>query len=203
MTEHIGIFGGSFNPPHTAHVVLVREALRHPHGPDKVLIIPTYVHAFGKSLAPYEMRMQMLRLAFAPPLFPEDLLKRVEFSEIERELGGVSYTVETVRELQRRMPNVRFHLLIGGDLVEECRHWRESDELLRTAPPMALPRSGTPHKEFPEGKGQWLEGVELPPASSTDVRKLLADETSLAQKQLAQLLPLPVLDFVRRHNLYS
>lgn len=257
MTGCVAIFGGSFNPPHTAHVLLVRAALVHADGAARVIVVPTFTHAFGKQLAPYQDRVEMCRLAFAPPLLPAELAERVEISDIERKLSGVSYTVETVRELRRRMPGVELRLLMGGDLASECATWRESDELFRLARPMfvarktvevnhpvrfaatpnntrdpisecdtkvsLLPRhqsadhhthihigtvvphamqSGALDAALQKDCAHWLAGVQLPAVSSTDARELLRHATPKNLRELAQLVPAPVVEYALAHRLY-
>jgi nicotinate-nucleotide adenylyltransferase len=179
----IGIFGGSFNPPHMAHVLACQFALcAWPL--ERILVVPSFVHPFDKDLAPYEHRLEMARLAFT------HIEPWVEVSRIEEEMGGVSYTVETVEELRRRFPKAQLHLIIGSDLVDELPQWKDSARLRKLAPPLVVPRPGTV-EEAATG------GFALPAISSTEIRDLImgGGDPGLA-------LPRTVNEYVRRHDLY-
>jgi nicotinate-nucleotide adenylyltransferase len=179
----IGIFGGSFNPPHMAHVLACQFALcAWPL--ERILVVPSFVHPFDKDLAPYEHRVEMARLAFAR------LAPWVEVSRIEQEMGGVSYTVETVEELRQRFPGAKLHLIIGSDLVSELPQWRDSARLQKLAPPLVVPRPGTA-EEAAAG------GFALPAISSTEIRDLI-----MGGGDPGTSLPRTVNDYVREHALY-
>jgi nicotinate-nucleotide adenylyltransferase len=105
--SNVGILGGSFSPPHMGHVLAAHYALMR-WSLSKVLVIPSFAHPFSKPLPPFEHRLAMCRLAF------KHLGSYAEICDIEQELGGVSYTIETVRELVRRNPDERYHLVVGG-----------------------------------------------------------------------------------------
>ena len=88
----VGIFGGSFNPPHLAHVLAVAVVLSR-FEVARILVVPTYRHPFAKALAPYEDRVKMCELAMG-------FLPRVEVSRVEEELGGESRTLRTLQHLR-------------------------------------------------------------------------------------------------------
>src|SRR3954453_19837484 len=81
----LAILGGSFDPPHFGHVFLAAYALGSANV-ERVLVVPVFQHAFAKPLSPFEDRLHMCELAFRD-------LRRVEVSDLERELGGVSRTL--------------------------------------------------------------------------------------------------------------
>ena len=119
--EQVAVFGGSFNPPHIAHVLAAAWALASvPLA--RLLVVPTYRHPFQKAMAPYEHRLRLCELAFAE-------LRGVEVSRIEAELGGESLTLRTLEELQRRLPGVRLRLVIGSDLLAETSKWHAFDRV--------------------------------------------------------------------------
>lgn len=186
-TARVGIFGGSFNPPHTSHVLVALFALST-WDLDEVLVIPSYRHALDKELVSFEHRFRMAELAFRP------LGPRVQVSRIEEELGDVSYTVNTVRELQRRHPGAQFYLVIGSDILGETAKWREYDELVRLAPPLVVPRLGV---QTHSGSRDAL-GFFLPAISSTDLRATLA-----GGHDPGMAIPPTVQRYIAEHGLYG
>jgi nicotinate-nucleotide adenylyltransferase len=183
----VAIFGGSFNPPHVAHQMAALYALET--APiDQLWLVPAARHAFGKSLAPFEDRLAMCRLAAAA------LGPRVQVSPIERDLGGESRTLKTIRRLQQDHPEHTFSLVIGADLVREVASWQGGEELQRTVPFIVVGRGGV---ETP-GENRDETAVVLPAVSSSQVRAVLA-----AGQDARALLPRAVLDYISAHNLYK
>ena len=94
----VGFFGGSFNPPHVAHVLSVTTLLRSVEGVDRVLVVPTYMHPFAKALAPFDDRVRMCELAMG-------WIPGVEVSRVEETLGGESRTLRTIEHLASAHPD--------------------------------------------------------------------------------------------------
>lgn len=183
--SRIGLFGGSFNPPHMAHVMVVAWALASGEL-DEVWVIPTGGHPFGKQLAPFADRLEMCRRAFA--CFGE----RVRLSEIERE-PTVHYSIDTLRELRRLYPAHQWRWIMGSDTLADAAHWREFDELLRLAPPFLVPRRD--HLADAPAAQEFA----LPDISSTMLRRRL---TERALEGLENLMPRPVLEWILEKGLY-
>jgi nicotinate-nucleotide adenylyltransferase len=118
----LGLFGGSFNPLHNGHVLLARRALETLKL-DEVWFIPCAESADGKALAPGGLRLAWLQKA----LRGEDGLKDCD---VELQRGGISRTIDTVRELRKRLgPGPKFTLLLGQDQVLRLPEWKEADQL--------------------------------------------------------------------------
>lgn len=181
--EQIAVFGGSFDPPHVGHVLLAAYALCE--GIDRVLIVPTFAHAFGKPLSDFAQRMALCELAFEP-------LRRAEVSPIERDLGGESRTLRLVRELAARYPDAQLRLLIGSDILSERTRWHGFDEITALAPLLVCGRSGHPHEATELERAPFL-----PEVSSTSIRAALARGESVAG-----WVPLAVREYIARHGLY-
>lgn len=184
IREHkpqLAVFGGSFDPPHIAHVFLATYALSL--GVARVLVAPTFEHAFGKHMQPFEQRLAMCSLAFA-------LLPAVEVSPIERELGGVSRSLRLVQELARRHPDHQLRLLIGADILADTSRWHAFDEIVAIAPLLVAARAGH--------AGGDAHGPVLPEVSSSALRDALqrGDDTSL-------WVPSTVRAYIAEHNLYA
>lgn len=185
--ETIGLYGGSFNPPHMAHVLVAAWALATGEV-GKVWVIPTGGHPFGKKLAPFEDRQEMCRRAF---YFLGDC---VQILDIERE-PRVHYSIETLRELQQRHPDSHWRWIMGSDTLEDAPQWREFDELMRLAPPLIIPRQGYGNSQIIDSKG-----FALPNISSTLLRRRLAEGP---REGLDALIPGAVLEWIRQRGLYQ
>lgn len=180
----VGVFGGSFNPPHLAHVLAVAVVLAR-FEVERILVIPTFQHPFAKSLAPYEDRVRMCELAMG-------WLPRVEVSRVEQELGGESRTLRTIEHLRAQNPGWRLRFVMGADLVVESSKWYGFDRIAALAPPLVLGRAGISFEGAP--------APVLPAISSTEVRTKVAEARWL---ELAALVPREVLVHIRARGLYA
>jgi nicotinate-nucleotide adenylyltransferase len=178
----VGVYGGSFNPPHVGHA-MVASWLRWTDQVDEVWLVPAREHAFGKELAPWEARLELCQ-ALATTLGP---WARVD--AIEGERGGPSYTVDTLRALSARHPGHTFRLVVGSDNLEAAPRWRAWDEIVRAWPPIVAGRVGSPV----------VDGVpSFPDVSSTLVRARMG-----RGEDVSALVPASVLDVARRLGLYA
>ena len=137
--ERIGVFGGTFDPPHVGHLALAEwatERLRL----DRVVFVPagSPPHKRGARLSSAAARLAMTRLAVRGN-------RRFVVSTLEVRSPGPSYTVETLRRLRARRPRGRWFLLIGSDSLDEFHTWREPDSILALATVVvaARPSHGT------------------------------------------------------------
>jgi nicotinate-nucleotide adenylyltransferase len=157
----LGLFGGSFDPVHLGHL-LVAQAAREEFGLDRLCFIPAAQSPFkpGTDPAPAKARLQLLRLALAgQPRY------EVDAQEITR--GGVSYTIDTVRDYRRRFPDARLFWLIGADHVAKLPQWRDAEELAASVEFLVIPRPGEPAVPFPAPfRGARLKGFPLGVSSS-------------------------------------
>jgi len=134
----LGIFGGTFDPVHYGHLLLA-ESCREQCRLDEVWFVPAAVppHKQGWVLTPAEQRVAMLELAIAA-------YAPFRVSPVELERGGVSYTVDTLRTLQREDASRELFLLMGADSLHDLPLWREPGEILRSAMPVIVRRGGVP-----------------------------------------------------------
>jgi nicotinate-nucleotide adenylyltransferase len=181
---NVAIFGGSFNPPHIAHVLACALVLGVEQV-DRVLVVPTYRHPFAKPLAPFDDRVRMCELAMAP-------LPAVHVSRVEEELGGESRTLRTIERLKETHPDWHLRLVIGADIMAEASRWLGFETIVRLAPLIVLRRAGI---DAPVA-GRPL----LPEVSSTEVRAAIERG---AWPEVDGLVPRGVLAHARARGLYG
>lgn len=178
----IGIFGGSFDPPHLSHLSVCESTLSLTDI-DELMVIPCYEHAFGKVSTSFQHRLRMCEIAFCE-------MGRVRISDVERELGGRSFTVNTIEHLCRTMPETEFALVIGADAYLDRNGWRDFDQITQLAELIVFGRHGV-----------GLDRPVLPappPLSSTEIRNKLA-----RGEEIAHLVSRGVLEYIEEHGLYQ
>lgn len=187
----IGLYGGSFDPVHLGHL-LVAQAAREEVGLDRIHFIPAAQSPFKphRTLSPDKIRVQMLRLALAGMTYCE-----VDSQELER--GGVSYTIDTVREYRKRFAGAELFYLIGADHVAQLPKWREASELAQHLTFLGIPRPGENQSHFaPPFRGRQLNGFPLG-LSASQIRE------RVRQKLPVELLVgAPVAETIRHNDLY-
>jgi nicotinate-nucleotide adenylyltransferase len=198
----VGIFGGTFDPVHTGHLILA-EQCREQGRLDEVWFVPAPrpPHKDEPALTRFEQRVEMLALALAGnPAFRID--------ELEKERSGPSYTVETLAELHRRHPANEFFLLVGSDTLHDLPHWYEPIRLLELAGLLVMARPNNPvltveqlraKLHLPDTVSLLLELVETPQIdiTSRDLRRRAA-----AGRSLRYFLPRAVERYIHEKNLY-
>ncbi len=197
----IGIIGGSFNPIHIAHLIIA-DRFADQMELDECVFVPAAQSPFkvrSAELAPAEDRLAMVRLAtIQHPKF------RVSDAEIRR--GGVSYTIDTLREFASANPGATLFLLIGSDQAVEFVRWREWEAICREAQLCIVRRPFLLTPEMEERmtetltvdgrKPVWI-GAPLLEISSTDIRHRVA-----AGKSINYLTVKAVRDHIAEQELY-
>lgn len=182
----VALFGGSFNPPHAAHVLAAAYVLSVEEI-DRVLVVPVWSHPFHKELEAFEHRVAMCRLAMQP-------IAGATVSEIESELGAPSRTLVTVNRLLGENPGWSLRLVIGADVLGEVGEWYAFDEIRKKAPPLILGRAGVSSDDAPPSV--------LPDVSSTEIRGALAGPRRETHPLVRRFVPLAVRGYITQHNLY-
>jgi nicotinate-nucleotide adenylyltransferase len=157
----LGLFGGSFDPVHLGHLLVAQAAVEE-LGLDRLFFVPAAQSPFKpeNEIAPAEIRLQLLRLALAGKANYE-----IDGQEIRR--GGISYSIETLRDYAKKFPAAKLFYLIGADNISKLNEWREPDELAKLAEFVAIPRPGEIAVEFPKPfRGKILKGFPVEISSS-------------------------------------
>ncbi len=199
----IGIFGGTFNPPHLGHKHLAEE-IKEKARLDKIIIIPanTPPHKVSKDLADGVHRIKMCELLFSEPFY--------EISDIELKRQGKSYTVDTVAELKKLYPEDELFLIIGADMLMSFDRWYRYEDILADVKLCVSVRDDEVKtmelctfaknvlKLDVEKEEIIIADVEPLICSSTDVRKLL-----FRGLDASELISTEVFNYARLNLLYE
>jgi nicotinate-nucleotide adenylyltransferase len=188
----IGLFGGTFDPPHVGHLVTavnVRHALQLDVVVLMVANVPWQKHG-SRSISPAADRLAMVQAAVADV---DGLLA----SDMEIRRGGASYTADTLAELGQMHHGARLHTIVGDDAAAGITTWERYDEVVERSALVVVDRPGAP-VELPE-QFQWVR-VEVPrlEVSSTDLRSRVREG-----RPLDYLVTEPVLQIIRERSLYQ
>ena len=190
--QRIGLFGGSFDPVHSAHVALAQVALSQLRL-DTVRWVPAgQPWQKTRELASPAHRAAMVQLAIADE--PRFALERCELNRV-----GPSFTLDTVRELQAAEPDAQWFLIIGQDQYVGLHTWRDWKALLQLVTLAVAMRPGVPAQANPEVQRVGHQPVALPmmDISSTEIRERVA-----SGQGIDRLVPAAVARYIDRHHLY-
>ena len=180
----IGILGGSFNPPHIAHLVCASEAAAQLQL-DRVLLTPVAVppHKQADADPGAVVRLQLCRLAVAGD-------ERLGVCDLEIARGGPSYTVDTLRELHARTPEDDLTFIVGGDIALGLPSWHEPEAVLGLAQLAVAERSGAGRQDIVDRLAERFG--EAPAPVFFDMPRLDIS-SSLIRRRVAQGLPIRYL----------
>ena len=192
------MFGGTFNPPHNAHRLML-EAAAELKNIDKILVIPTNIPPH-KEVASYcpskEHRLNMCRLLLQG-------VKNAVVSDMELNREGKSYTYDTLLELKEKYNELS--ILIGADMITTFFSWYRYKDILSLCEIVAVRRPGIDDRSFDkavetlrsEGGNITILDAKMPNVSSTDIREDTDDETQLSKK-----VPSNIYEYIAKNKLY-
>ena len=201
---NIGIYGGTFDPPHAGHIAAAQAAMETLHL-DKLLLIPDAQPPHKQlpegSAAP-QQRYDMTVLATA------SLGKRAEVSDMELRRAGVSYTADTLAALRAQYPEDTLYLLMGSDMFLSLHTWRRPEDIVALAHIAPFSRETEDESAAFDAQKAYLEqhfaaqvtvipNPQVVEVSSTEIR------ARLARGQGGELLPPPVWGYIQRERLYG
>jgi nicotinate-nucleotide adenylyltransferase len=189
--KRIGLFGGSFDPIHIGHL-LVAQAACEEMALDRLYFIPAAQSPFKpvNEPAPAALRVRMLRVALAGKT-------NCEIDEQEISRGGISFSIDTVRDYARRFPGVELFYLIGADNVPTLPKWREAEQLAQLVEFVVIPRPGElPAQLPPPFRLRVLTGWPSK-VSSSEIRA-----RARAGKPIESFLPFGVAEVIRDAQIY-
>ena len=198
--ERIGLFGGTFDPPHLGHLILASEGCAQLKLTHLLWVLtPDPPHKRNQRITPLKHRLAMVRLAVADnPSF--------ELSRVELDRPGPHYTLDTVRMVASQNPNVDIILIIGGDSLRDLPTWRFPADLVSVCRLIGVMRRPGDSADLPalervlpgiQAKVRFVD-VPLLEISSSEIRK-----RALKGKPFRYYLSPPVYDYIQQHHLYQ
>ena len=197
---NIIIFGGSFNPPHNAHLEMLL-GLAEQDFADKILVLPANIpphKAVGVDFADTKHRIEMCKILAS-------FSDKAELCTAEIDRGGKSYMIDTVDALSEKYKGEKLWLLVGADMVTTLKNWYKGDELISKVGVVAVGRNTVEKEKFEQAiRGLRNSGCEvfwLPidtrPISSTLIREKLKTGDNNSE------VPKKILDYIKENQLYK
>jgi len=190
---NIGIFGGSFNPPHLGHLVLAQSAIEQ-LGLDKILFVPAFQSPFKAPIdgVTPEQRCELVALAISDN-------NKFELETFEVVRASVSYTADTVKHITERNPDDMLFLLMGADAFNDFHTWTKPEEIIRYAKigVAQRPRHSIHLSKHPFGTYAMSFHMPLIDISSSAIRDRVQQGISIQY-----LVPWTVKTFIEAEGLY-
>ncbi|SDI34845.1 nicotinate-nucleotide adenylyltransferase [Natribacillus halophilus] len=190
MGRKIGILGGTFDPPHLAHLLIAQESMDACQL-DEVWFIPTSTppHKQNEDMATADDRVEMTRLAIADKV-------TFQLCTLELNRKGPSYTLDTIDILQQKYPGYEFYFIVGGDMAASLHTWNKIDELRKR---LTFVVTSRPHYSLETPFEDELVKVDVPEMeiSSSDIR-----ERVHKQESIRYLVPEAVRAYIEENRLY-
>ena len=187
----VGIFGGTFDPIHLGHLITA-QSVKELRNLEKIIFIPAFIspHKSDAKTSSPEDRLNMIKLAV-------DGIPFFDYSDIEVKKGGVSYSIDTLRELKKHYSELE--LLIGYDNIFSFHTWKEPDEILNLAKIIVLKRKSSHPPQFEDKyyhQAVFVQtrGIEI---SATDIRERVRNGLPINF-----LVPPAVIKYIYEHKLY-
>ena len=195
----LGIFGGTFDPPHVGHLILAAEA-RSQLALDQVLwvVTPAPPHKTRQTISPLALRLEMVSLAIQKnPHF--------EISRVEIDRPGPHYSVDTVKLLQAENPGCELFYLMGGDSLHDLPAWVRPKEFIDTVAGIGVMRRPQDYVDLP-GLERLLPGivarVHFVNAPLLEISSSIIRQRAASDHHFRYFLPPPVYDFILEKGLY-
>lgn len=191
----LGVYGGTFDPIHTGHLLLARDALEQVRL-DAVMFVPCAQSPLKKKgpRADDAQRVAMLKLALKGE-------PRFWLSRCELDRPAPSYAIDTAREIHEAFPHAELFWLLGHDQWAQIGQWREPDELRRQVRFILLPR-GEEARAVRGGRSEGRRVLDLPRPRRVDISATEIRSRVKARQLIDQLVPANVAGYIRRHGLY-
>lgn len=187
----VGIFGGTFDPIHLGHLITA-QSVKELRNLEKIIFIPAFIspHKSDAKTSSPEDRLNMIKLAV-------DDIPFFDFSDIEVKKGGISFSIDTLRELKKQYSELE--LIIGYDNIFSFHTWKEPDEIFKLAKVVVLKRKSSHPPQFEDKyyhQAAFVQtrGIEI---SATDIR-----ERVKKRMPINFLVPPAVMEYIYEHKLY-
>ncbi len=190
----ICLFGGTFDPPHIGHL-LIAQTVCEAEDFDKILFIPAFISPHKKSMTPVEHRIEMVKTAIIDnPKF--------EYSDVDILRGGVSYTIDSIMDVKRKMnlENADLYYLIGSDSLIDLKNWKQSKQILDECNVIVAIRPGFRPSDIPPWILQKVHFANIPrfELSSSKIRSRWVEDLTIRY-----MVTLPIWEYINQNKLYS
>ena len=190
----ICLFGGTFDPPHIGHL-LIAQTVCEAEDFDKILFIPAFTSPHKKSITSVEHRIEMVKTAIIDnPKF--------EYSDVDILRGGVSYTIDSIMDVKRKMnlENADLYYLIGSDSLIDLKNWKESKQILDECNVIVAIRPGFRPSDIPPWILQKVHFANIPrfELSSSKIRSRWVEDLTIRY-----MVTLPIWEYINQNKLYS
>ena len=189
------LFGGTFDPPHFGHLIVAQTIFEAEHF-DKIVFIPAHIppHKKGQKISSLEIRLEMLKIAIKDnPNF--------EISDIEIKRGGVSYSLETIRDYkdQTELSRDELFYLIGSDSLKLFHEWENPKAILKECQLIVAIRPGFRPSDIPNWILAKVQFANIPriEISSSQIRARWVED-----KTIRYMVTQPVWKFINENNIY-
>lgn len=185
----IGILGGTFNPVHIGHLILAEEA-REKLGLNRVIFVPANLapHKDNQGVVSPQHRLKMLRLAIKGNRF-------FSVSDLEIKRGGISYTIDTLREFRRIFFKDELFFLIGSDLLNYLDSWKDLHDIFKIVSFVVATRPGFSLEKIPSF-------IQTLPIRAVDISAFEIRQRIRENRSFRYLLPDRVFDYINKKGLY-
>jgi nicotinate-nucleotide adenylyltransferase len=187
---NIAILGGSFDPPHNGHFLVISQVLKFRPDIEKIILVPVFKHQWKPVNASVADRLNMLSFLKS---------EKVEISDIEIKRKGISYTIDTIKEIKRSAAQAKIYWIVGSDILSEWHRWEKKDELTSLATFLIFPRD--PYnipKKIPKG----FEIINNKDIITTDVSSTEIRQRTKSGLSIRSMVPERIEKYIIENKLY-
>jgi nicotinate-nucleotide adenylyltransferase len=208
---NITLFGGSFNPPHLGHLIVIQQAFELIPDIGELWILPCYRHTFQKNLAPTKHRLAMTKLLMNK--LPEQIKNKTKLCPIEIDFKLSGETYEALQKLKSKRKHLKktmsfpphysllsthYSFLMGTDQLKDFKKWGNWQKLLEEMPFHIYPRSGYKNKiNLPN-----MNLLESPSQIVTNLSSTLVRERIDKNQTIDFIVPSSIANYIHKNNLY-
>ena len=189
---NITLFGGSFNPPHIGHQLVMTQTFELIPHLKEIWLLPDYQHSFPSktSLTPFKHRLAMTKML-------ENHKIKTQTCVIDQKMTG--NTIEHITFLKKKYPQHQFSFLMGSDNLATFTQWPQWQQLLKTMPFYIYPRVGFPLKSLKKN----MHPLEHPLQIITNISSTMVRNRLKTNLTIKHLVPSKVAQYIKTHQLYS
>lgn len=184
----VGILGGSFDPPHSGHLLVARQTKKIMSF-DQIWLMPYFAHSWDLTISSPKDRFKMTKL-----IQEKDIIA----SDEEIKIPSKNYTIDTIKRLKEKYSHV-FFWIAGSDILSEFKRWKEYQRLTKEVAFLIFPRNGFPlPKKLPAG----FSLISSPDLITSNISSAIIRDRIKKGLPVERLIPEAVLSYIQKHHLY-